>query len=92
MIHVHVLLTSTCMLLQALKKLRYSGLQPYVIFVASPRLERLQFTRQIVSEKGKKSFGGAFSWSSTHEEFMYTVSILSHDLYWLHITVVLRVN
>ncbi len=59
--------------LQALKKLRYSGLQPYVIFIASPRLERLQLTRQIVSEKVKKNISGS-SGRLVDEDSLYTVS------------------
>ena len=31
-----------------------SGLMPYIIYIASPRLDRLQMTRRVTSEKLKK--------------------------------------
>lgn len=62
--------------LQALKKIRHSGLKPYIVFVASPRLERLQLTRKIGSEKLKRRLG---STSSQYADFdktqVYTVSV-----------------
>ena len=39
---------------QSLKIIGSMGLIPYIIFVASPRLERLQMTRKVTSEKRKK--------------------------------------
>jgi MAGUK p55 subfamily protein 5 len=36
---------------QSLKRVRYSGLMPYVVFVASPRLERLVVTRRVGPER-----------------------------------------
>ena len=62
-----------CIGIQALKKLRHSGLKPYVVFVASPRFERLQATRKVGPEKAKKRS------SSQHLEpdggQVYTVSV-----------------
>ena len=49
--------TLLCLRPQALKVLRYSGLHPYVVFVASPRLERLHITRKMGSEKQKRRLG-----------------------------------
>ena len=59
-------------LCQALKKIRHSGLKPYIIFIASPRMERLQITRRVSSHKAKRKSSS----SGAHMDDMqvYTVS------------------
>ena len=60
--------------LQALKTVRYSGLMPYVVFIASPQLERLHITRKVGSEKQKKRLVPASSQADLDDAQVYTVS------------------
>ena len=59
---------------QALKTVRYSGLMPYVVFIASPQLERLHITRKVGSEKQKKRLVPASSQVDLDDAQVYTVS------------------
>ena len=61
---------------QALKKTRHSGLKPYIVFIASPRLERLQLTRKMGSEKLKRRLGSAIHHTDSDNAHIYTVSPL----------------
>ena len=61
-------------LFQALKTVRYSGLMPYVVFIASPQLERLHITRKVGSEKQKKRLVPASSQADLDDAQVYTVS------------------
>ena len=66
----------TLLCLQALKKIRHSGVRPYIVFVASPRLERLQLTRKVGTEKLKRRLVSSPRHSSESESaHIYTVSI-----------------
>ena len=84
--YVHTLVTCTLTLqhflaflpTQSLKKVRYSGLMPYVVFIASPRLERLVVTRRVGSEKQKKRLGSTASPVDMDDSHMYTVSYTGH--------------
>ena len=64
-------------MLQALKLLRHSGLMPYVVFIASPRMERLQCTRKITQDKQKRRLASFSSTESDQDEpQLYTVRII----------------
>ena len=53
-----------------------SGLIPYVVFVAAPRVERLQMTRKMTSEK-KKKLQSSFSADYLDRDLKsFTVSLL----------------
>ena len=70
-------------ILQALKTVRYSGLMPYVVFIASPQLERLHITRKVGSEKQKKRLVPASSQVDLDDAPVYTVSWLVLVDLWL---------
>ncbi|XP_041379250.1 MAGUK p55 subfamily member 6-like [Gigantopelta aegis] len=53
---------------QALKVIGSSGLMPYIIYIASPRLDRLQMTRRITSEKLKKKLHTSVSAKGLNKE------------------------
>ena len=59
---------------QALKIVRHSGLMPFVVFIASPRLERLHITRRVGSEKQKRRLGSSSSPVDLDDAQVYTVS------------------
>ena len=61
---------------QSLKRVRYSGLMPYVVFVASPRLERLVVTRRVgPTERPRRRLGTSASSSFDMDSSqIYTVS------------------
>ena len=52
-----------------------SGLMPYIIYIASPRLDRLQMTRRVTSEKLKKKLHTSVSAEGLNKEVRpFTVS------------------
>ena len=52
-----------------------SGLMPYIIYIASPRLHRLQMTRRVTSEKLKKKLHTSVSAKGLNKEVRpFTVS------------------
>ena len=55
--------------------LRYSGLHPYVVFVASPRLERLHITRKMGLEKQKRRLCPSSSQLNLDDPPVYTVRL-----------------
>ena len=75
-VHIHSMLppppTHT---LQSLKRVRYSGLMPYIVFVASPRLDRLKATRHVSPDRPRKRLGSSASASYDMDPSqIYTVS------------------
>lgn len=69
-------ITVMLLALQALKKIRHTGLRPYIVFVASPRLERLHLTRKLGSEKLKKRMGSSQHLLEPDSVHIYTVSTI----------------
>ena len=52
----------------------HSGLVPYIIGVAAPRVERLMMTRKVVTDKQRRKSTASSSDKETH---FFTVSALS---------------
>ena len=73
-LHVHVYCD-----IQALKKVRHCGLKPYIVFIASPRLERLHVTRRMGSDKVKKRLGSTLQYQDSTIQKLHTVSTF-HDI------------
>jgi MAGUK p55 subfamily protein 5 len=68
---------------QSLKRVRYSGLMPYIVFVASPRLDRLKATRYVGPERPRRRLGSSASASLSYDmdpNQIYTEPELQHLL------------